>query len=591
MFHSLHKVFFLLTVFNFLIFTSFLYPQDDEQQVNIPDTASVININNWELWVNREGGFEHTGVTFSGGRYHNIGTIYASGLLWGGCVYDGADTTIRVNGYKYSSGLKPGKVLYSESGDVIGSESEERTKIWRMRRDYQTADLTEDAASIFEKNIEEIIETDLLTVYDQYEYDWQNWPADQGAPYIDMDNDNKYDPTIDIPGRPNARQLIWLVANDLPDSNGKANSYNLHGSPPIGIEQQLSVWTTDEIEMGYSYTYSKMMQDVVVLDYKIIYTGLPETPNDAFIDPMYFCQWADPDIGEYANDLIGVDTTIALGYAYNGEPNDQYYDVYEINPHSVGFSFLKMPLFNGEEVNLSGFGERIHISEYVDPYYQDYSWSLKIFNLMEGYESEPTINNNDLPRQRFIDPTTGNPTRFMYYGNPIDSTGWIATDMGDAQFYLSCGPFRMAVGDTQNITIALIGGNGGDYLENVGILLDRTKLLKSFYQSGYFDIEEIKREEPDPPDYFGIYKNYPNPFNGFTVIRYNLPVDRNVEIAIYNMLGEKVTTILNEYQKAGEKEVVWNGTDNYGRDVGSGIYFYRISAKEFAGGHKMVLIK
>jgi PKD repeat protein len=93
------------------------------------------------------------------------------------------------------------------------------------------------------------------------------------------------------------------------------------------------------------------------------------------------------------------------------------------------------------------------------------------------------------------------------------------------------------------------------------------------------------------PQTFSLAQNYPNPFNARTVIRYSLPQDSKVEITIYNILGRKVKTLVNEHQQAGYKTVIWDGTNQKDRTVASGVYFYKIKAGDFTSSKKMLLLK
>jgi hypothetical protein len=93
------------------------------------------------------------------------------------------------------------------------------------------------------------------------------------------------------------------------------------------------------------------------------------------------------------------------------------------------------------------------------------------------------------------------------------------------------------------------------------------------------------------PKSFELFQNYPNPFNPQTQIRYDLPVSGNVRLIIYNILGQKVKVLVEEIQDAGYKSVIWDGKDIDGRDVASGIYFYKIEAQNFVKTKKMVLLK
>jgi len=93
------------------------------------------------------------------------------------------------------------------------------------------------------------------------------------------------------------------------------------------------------------------------------------------------------------------------------------------------------------------------------------------------------------------------------------------------------------------------------------------------------------------PKEFSLSQNYPNPFNPVCNIEYYLPKGSHVTLTIYNILGQKVRVLVDEFQGAGDKSVRWDGKDNLSREVTSGIYFYRIEAGDFAQAKKMVLIK
>ncbi|NOZ08123.1 MAG: T9SS type A sorting domain-containing protein, partial [FCB group bacterium] len=93
------------------------------------------------------------------------------------------------------------------------------------------------------------------------------------------------------------------------------------------------------------------------------------------------------------------------------------------------------------------------------------------------------------------------------------------------------------------------------------------------------------------PDDFSLSQNYPNPFNPETTIEYSLPVDVQVSLIVYNLHGEMVRTLVNEFQQAGFKAVTWHGEDQSGTAVPSGIYFYRLTAGNFSANHKLALVK
>jgi len=100
----------------------------------------------------------------------------------------------------------------------------------------------------------------------------------------------------------------------------------------------------------------------------------------------------------------------------------------------------------------------------------------------------------------------------------------------------------------------------------------------------------VQKVQALPKD-FSLAQNYPNPFNPTTTISYALPTNAFVKLVVYNILGQKVKTLVDEAQTAGFRQVVWNGQNDRGETVGSGIYFYRIQAGDFTKTAKMSLLK
>jgi hypothetical protein len=98
-------------------------------------------------------------------------------------------------------------------------------------------------------------------------------------------------------------------------------------------------------------------------------------------------------------------------------------------------------------------------------------------------------------------------------------------------------------------------------------------------------------DNPNTPIGFALLQNHPNPFNPVCRIPYTLPTGCLVKLEIHNMLGQKVKTLLEEYQTAGYKTVYWDGTDDQGKSVPAGLYFYRLRAGEFVDTKKMILLK
>jgi hypothetical protein len=93
------------------------------------------------------------------------------------------------------------------------------------------------------------------------------------------------------------------------------------------------------------------------------------------------------------------------------------------------------------------------------------------------------------------------------------------------------------------------------------------------------------------PETFDLFQNFPNPFNPQTCIAYNLSGNSQVKVTICNIAGQKVKTLVDEFQTAGRKLIHWDGTDESGREVASGIYFCTLKAGEFIITIKIVLLR
>lgn len=88
-----------------------------------------------------------------------------------------------------------------------------------------------------------------------------------------------------------------------------------------------------------------------------------------------------------------------------------------------------------------------------------------------------------------------------------------------------------------------------------------------------------------------ISQNYPNPFNPETTINYSIKENSNVQIEIYNIKGQKVKALIDDFRDAGYHQVMWNGTDNQNKPVSSGLYFYKMKVCNYQNFKKMILIK
>jgi len=110
-----------------------------------------------------------------------------------------------------------------------------------------------------------------------------------------------------------------------------------------------------------------------------------------------------------------------------------------------------------------------------------------------------------------------------------------------------------------------------------------------------FDYVDILEHQTDVEDNFQVQtfrlcQNYPNPFNPSTVIGYELPKASDVTLTVFNVYGQQIKTLVNSHVNAGAHQAIWDGTNEMGAKVASGVYFYKITAGDFQARNKMILM-
>lgn len=136
-----------------------------------------------------------------------------------------------------------------------------------------------------------------------------------------------------------------------------------------------------------------------------------------------------------------------------------------------------------------------------------------------------------------------------------------------------------------------------DDFDNDGIIdfqlryrVDNENWGELFYSTGIAG-SNLEGENKLKEKKFSLSQNYPNPFNPATTIDYYINKGDNVKLNIYDSLGKLVKNLVDEYIQPGEYKVVWDGRNNNGMRVSSGIYFYQIITENFVGSKKMILLK
>jgi len=128
--------------------------------------------------------------------------------------------------------------------------------------------------------------------------------------------------------------------------------------------------------------------------------------------------------------------------------------------------------------------------------------------------------------------------------------------------------------------------NESDSTQRCSTYSDNTGRYILNFNTGNTPVEDHEKV----PFNFRLWQNYPNPFNPITRINFQLPYPCNVRLVIYDILGKKIKTLINEYAGSGSHSVIWDATSDLGIGVSAGIYFYQLRAGDFVETKKMMLL-
>jgi len=464
---------------------------------DIPQNQAPINVGNMVYWMFSDGTSGCSphpgegGVKFPG---YSSGTsvVNRDGIVWGGLVRDGVEPVLRVGGQAGYTGTSPGRI--HPQGQVYAFD-----KVWRIRKDvwdlgnYDWGELSDDVEELLNIDWDSVTDEQVRELKDLYALDWEHWPVVWGAPFYDADGDGMYTPRFrsdgkpvfypdgDEPGLANADQVIWTVCHDL----DTAQTNQFAGSPPIGLELQTCLWG---YRRGIVYNSGRIFKRV-----RLIYKGTESAPADARIDSMFLGVWVDPAIGRADNDLVGCDTTLNLGFVYNETTFDEQYVSYDRQERTpaMGYDIIK-----GLAVPAAGFeispgqwqwaGEKslpmTRFGYYCmgdDPALNSYEGTLAWWRLFNGQNPETG------EPWKVPDAYGGGTTMFMASGDPITTAGWTDAEPGDKRMLLVCGPFSMALGDTAEMTIAVVGGRGDDQLMSIYTMKYNDRSVQNFFENSF----------------------------------------------------------------------------------------------------------
>ncbi|HEY3249678.1 MAG TPA: T9SS type A sorting domain-containing protein [Ignavibacteria bacterium] len=549
-----------------VIISGTAFQHNENKQINGDEslviTSQKLDANNISTWFATNGMFNHNPVNpanagFEWPKGSGKFARFASGLWLGARV--GNDTLVAITSYgsEYLNG-------YTDNNGVPQGENNPVYRIYRL-------------------------------TYGINDQDRANWPnallgnSNQGAPVYFDNLTNSWKP-LDF----GHQTLFYRYTDSYPQSHTLQNG----STAPL---------KADVMKVDFSLNAPGGLDDVVFSQFTIINKS-NNTWNDAFITI-----WTDDDLGYAADDKVGCDSALNLGYTYNSTNNDPQYGN---APPAVGFLFLRGALKftgnNNDTVFICRNKTRIPLIGYKDLKMSGFNWfgntndpqNGNPSNFRESFRYMSGFRRNGQP---IVHPL-GYITKYMFSGDPVTNTGWNQTGSGDDQrSILSTGPVNMAPGDTQVIVIAQPIARGTSNLNSITKLRELCALVKNYYNSCYtapaIGIEPISNEVPGE---FKLYQNYPNPFNPVTTIRFEIPLWRGVDadggrgvltkLIIYDALGREVTTLVNEKLSPGAYEINWPACRSCGAgrdasDYPSGVYFYKLIAGDYSETKKMVLVK
>ena len=323
--------------------------------------------------------------------------------------------------------------------------------------------------------------------------DFQEWPVDFGAPWVDVDGDGVYSPLPAGPDHPEflGDQVLWFVSNDG-DPAYKLN----FGTSPLNVEIQTTMFGFDRPDV---------FGDMVFLKQLVINKG-----SDDLVD-TYMGLWSDPDLGYAGDDFVGCDVALGMGYVWN-DGADSVYDNLSIGTPAAGYDFFQGPMVDcdaGEDCTEGAkmFGTRhpgkknLSMSSFAfyingDATYTDPSDETEGYYYLQGLRKDGSAYPNEIAGDLYDQ-------RFCFYGDPNDSAGHSTANpvdgnyaaSADRRFLMSVGPFTMAAGDSQEVVFGIFHAAGGDALASVAYLKEVDALAQTAY-----DIDFALPDSPPSPN-------------------------------------------------------------------------------------------
>lgn len=368
--------------------------------------------------------------------------------------------------------------------------------------------------------------------------DYRAGAVPHGAPRVTVLGDG----TLGILGD----RMLWSVYNDADVSlhNGSAGS-----TAPLGVEVR---------QTSYAFSASGALSNTALLRFQIRDGGAQA------LDSMYVALWLDPDLGGFSDDLVGCDAPAGMGYCYNATNTDA---IYGTQPPALGIDLVQGPAVyaGGPRLGATAF---VHYVNGSDP-----TSAASAYDRMRG------LNTGGFP---IIDPTTSSPTTFVFSGDPVTQTGWLDTSPADKRMMLSSGPVHLGPGESTDILVALMVGQGTNRLSSISAL----RSVDASVQAQFGGQPALGVGPATAPGAVLAVAIGPNPVHGECSVAFRLPQAAPASLEVFDVHGRRTAGMALGTLAAGPhtNRLELNGAPD-------GLYFVRLVQGGRSGWTRMVVAR
>ena len=315
--------------------------------------------------------------------------------------------------------------------------------------------------------------------------DLRDWPWMHGAPVIDGDGitDNYNLAGGDRPDLLGDQSLFWMMQD-------RSGEHTYTDTDPIGIEIRAMA--------GAKYSEDPALANTTFYKYTFRYRG------DQPLEDAYIGLFVDPDLGDFADDYVGADTTLGMGYVYNADNDDEGDYGYGEAPPAIGIDVLQGPLVDQDGIDNDRDGqideadERLTMEVFIfnhrvedglgGPVLRDFMKG----SLYNGAGSRIPILEDCVPFRGCLPEASMDTTTIMVAGDPVTRQFWSEIyawegqpdPPSDKKMLLSSGPFTMQPGDEQEVVFGIVYARGADHLDSITELRAADQIVQQAWDAG-----------------------------------------------------------------------------------------------------------